>query len=176
MLAYFIAALSPNMDVANAALPAYVVTLLFFAGFLLRWGDIPKYWQWYGYIDFLHYAWGALMANQFAGDRNVVVRQQCGRGSACTLLWTGPARRANRCCGGDPPWPRAMPSLTGCPLPLLLRLPVHRRNRIVPGHHHPRLLLPRWHLHVWLVWHRGLLLRGLLQPRVCSAEVRRRVG
>ena len=32
VLAYFIAALSPNMDVANAALPAYVVTLLFFAG------------------------------------------------------------------------------------------------------------------------------------------------
>jgi hypothetical protein len=32
VLAYFVAALSPNMDVANAALPAYVVTLLFFAG------------------------------------------------------------------------------------------------------------------------------------------------
>jgi ATP-binding cassette, subfamily G (WHITE), member 2 len=32
VLAYLIAALSPNMDVANAALPAYVVTLLFFAG------------------------------------------------------------------------------------------------------------------------------------------------
>ena len=30
VLAYLVAALSPNMDVANAALPAYVVTLLFF--------------------------------------------------------------------------------------------------------------------------------------------------
>ena len=37
MLAYLVAALSPNMEVANAALPTYVVTLLFFAGFLLRW-------------------------------------------------------------------------------------------------------------------------------------------
>ena len=37
VLAYLVAALSPNMEVANAALPTYVVTLLFFAGFLLRW-------------------------------------------------------------------------------------------------------------------------------------------
>ncbi|PSC74385.1 P-loop containing nucleoside triphosphate hydrolase isoform B [Micractinium conductrix] len=71
VLAYFIAALSPNMDVANAALPTYVVTLLFFAGFLLRFDDIPNYWKWYSYIDVLRYAWGALMANQFGGDRNV---------------------------------------------------------------------------------------------------------
>jgi hypothetical protein len=33
-LAYFVAALSPNMDVANAALPVYVSTLLYFGGFL----------------------------------------------------------------------------------------------------------------------------------------------
>jgi hypothetical protein len=33
VLAYFIAAISPNMDVANALLPTYVVTLLFFSGF-----------------------------------------------------------------------------------------------------------------------------------------------
>ena len=32
VMAYFVAALSPNMDVANAAVPAYVVTLLFFVG------------------------------------------------------------------------------------------------------------------------------------------------
>jgi hypothetical protein len=36
VLAYFIAAISPSMDVANALLPTYVVTLLFFSGFLLR--------------------------------------------------------------------------------------------------------------------------------------------
>jgi hypothetical protein len=48
VLAYFIAGMSPNMDVANAALPAYVVTLLFFGGFLLRWDDIPNYWKWCG--------------------------------------------------------------------------------------------------------------------------------
>lgn len=72
VVAYFVAALSPNMDVANAALPSYVVTLLFFSGFLLRWDDIPVWWQWYGYIDFLRYAWGGLMINQFEGDNNVI--------------------------------------------------------------------------------------------------------
>ena len=28
-------------------------TLLFFAGFLIRFSQIPKYWQWYSYIDVL---------------------------------------------------------------------------------------------------------------------------
>ncbi|KAL4421764.1 hypothetical protein ABPG77_009747 [Micractinium sp. CCAP 211/92] len=71
VLAYFIAALSPNMDVANAALPTYVVSLLFFSGFLIRFDAIPNYWKWYAYIDVLRYAWGSLMANQFAGERDV---------------------------------------------------------------------------------------------------------
>ncbi|EFN51572.1 hypothetical protein CHLNCDRAFT_140061 [Chlorella variabilis] len=71
VLAYTVAALSPNMDVANAALPTYVVSLLFFSGFLVRFDAIPNYWKWYSYIDFLKYAWGALMKNQFNGDRNV---------------------------------------------------------------------------------------------------------
>ena len=46
-MAYFLAAASPNMDVANAALPAYVVSLLFFVGLLIRHIDQPDYWSWY---------------------------------------------------------------------------------------------------------------------------------
>ncbi|KAG2482622.1 hypothetical protein HYH03_018464 [Edaphochlamys debaryana] len=71
VLAYFIAAISPNLDVANALLPTYVVTLLFFGGFLFRFSKIPPWWKWYSYIDFLRYAWGAVMVNQFEGERNV---------------------------------------------------------------------------------------------------------
>ena len=44
VLAYTVAACSPNMDVANAALPTYVVTQLFFAGFLIRQPSMPVYW------------------------------------------------------------------------------------------------------------------------------------
>ncbi|KAG1675328.1 hypothetical protein FOA52_016002 [Chlamydomonas sp. UWO 241] len=65
VLAYFIAAISPNLDVANALLPTYVVTLLFFCGFLFNLKEIPPWWEWYSYIDFLRYSFGTLMVNQF---------------------------------------------------------------------------------------------------------------
>lgn len=65
VLAYLVAAIAPNMDAANAILPTYVVTLLFFAGFLFRYDDMPPWWKWYSYIDFLRYAWSALMVNQW---------------------------------------------------------------------------------------------------------------
>ncbi|GAX75653.1 hypothetical protein CEUSTIGMA_g3097.t1 [Chlamydomonas eustigma] len=67
VLAYFIASFSPNLDVANALLPTYVVTLLFFAGFLIKLNQIPNYWNWYSYLDFIRYSFTALMANQFSG-------------------------------------------------------------------------------------------------------------
>ncbi|CAK0787534.1 hypothetical protein CVIRNUC_010754 [Coccomyxa viridis] len=73
VLAYTVAAISPNMDVANAALPAYVVTLLFFAGFLLRYPNIPNYWKWYSYIDFLKWGWHSQMINQFEDYPDVLL-------------------------------------------------------------------------------------------------------
>ena len=67
VLAYLVASFSPNLEVANALLPTYVVTLLFYAGFLFRIQDIPPWWYWYSCIDFLRYSFGALMLNQFEG-------------------------------------------------------------------------------------------------------------
>ena len=68
VLAYLISALSPNMEAANAILPTYVVTLLFFAGFLIRPADTPDYWKWYAYVDLMKFSWGALMINQWKDD------------------------------------------------------------------------------------------------------------
>lgn len=65
ILAYLISALSPNMEAANALLPTYVVTLLFFAGFLIKPTDTPVYWKWYTHIDLMKFSWGALMINQW---------------------------------------------------------------------------------------------------------------
>lgn len=65
VLAYLVASFSPNLEVANAVLPTYVMTLLFFAGFLLNLDSIPVWWRWYSYIDFIKYAFGGLMVNQF---------------------------------------------------------------------------------------------------------------
>jgi len=76
VLAYAIASVSPNMDVANAALPAYVTSLLFFVGLLLRIQDQPNYWKWYGYLDFLKYAWSAQMINQFETSNTRVLEGQ----------------------------------------------------------------------------------------------------
>ena len=39
-----------SQDVANAALPAFVTTLLFFAGQLMTFNTMPDYWAWYSYI------------------------------------------------------------------------------------------------------------------------------
>ena len=38
-------------EVANAILPAYVVSLLFFVGLLIRFPDIPQYWRWFTYLN-----------------------------------------------------------------------------------------------------------------------------
>ena len=65
VLAYLVSAISPNMEAANAILPTYVVTLLFFAGWLIRRDDIPAYWSWYYYVDLMRYSFGALMINQW---------------------------------------------------------------------------------------------------------------
>lgn len=78
-LGYFIAAVSPNMDVANAALPAYVTVLLFFVGLLLRPQDQPRYWHWFSYLDFLKYAWSAQMINQFESSHAIALDFQTVR-------------------------------------------------------------------------------------------------
>ncbi|KAK9845354.1 hypothetical protein WJX81_004187 [Elliptochloris bilobata] len=66
--AYATAALSPTLDIANAVLLTLPTALLFAAGYLLRWRDIPRYWIWFGYVNWLWYAWGALMINTFKGS------------------------------------------------------------------------------------------------------------
>ena len=47
MLGYLVAAISPNMEVANALLPGYAISLLFFVGLVIRSQDQPAYWHWY---------------------------------------------------------------------------------------------------------------------------------
>ena len=74
MLAYTVAACSPNLDVATVALPAYVVTQLFFMGFLIRQPNMPAYWRfWAPYLDFMRYAFFALMTNEFEGRPDVLL-------------------------------------------------------------------------------------------------------
>jgi hypothetical protein len=96
-LAYFIAAASPNMETANALLPTYVTFCLFFGGFILDFRSMPAYWKWFSYLDFIRYSWGALMVNQFSGEKgdpkffgNVTVLEHYDlkRASVCIVLKT----------------------------------------------------------------------------------------
>lgn len=64
-MAYSIASLCPTVDMANAALPAYVASLTFVSGFIIRFDDIPVWWRWYSRINPLTYSFTALMVNQF---------------------------------------------------------------------------------------------------------------
>jgi len=40
-----------RLQVANAILPAYVISLLFFIGLLIRVPDIPHYWRWFIWVN-----------------------------------------------------------------------------------------------------------------------------
>ena len=77
----------------------YITSLLFFTGCLLRWVDIPSYWRWYSYINFLRYSWGALMVNQFEGDRDVEVR--LGRASLVCNRIAYERPRLDNCMTGE---------------------------------------------------------------------------
>eukprot|EP00890_Picochlorum_soloecismus_P004838 jgi/Picsp_1/5355/NSC_02716-R1_abc family transporter: multidrug len=72
-LAYFAAAISPNLEWGMILCAGYVVTLIFFAGILIRVQDIPNYWQWMTDINFLYYGWGSLMVNQFTATPDAVL-------------------------------------------------------------------------------------------------------
>jgi ABC-2 type transporter len=60
-----VSALSPNTSIAGAFMSTFATTLFFFSGYLIPYNDIPVYWRWYSTIDYLRYAFGAMMANQF---------------------------------------------------------------------------------------------------------------
>jgi len=65
VLAYAVAAVSPTMEAANALLPTYVTTCMYFGGLIILFDKIPDGWKWYSWTSFLRYSWGAFMINQF---------------------------------------------------------------------------------------------------------------
>ncbi|KAG7667438.1 hypothetical protein Ndes2526B_g02020 [Nannochloris sp. 'desiccata'] len=69
--AYFISAMSPSMDVANAAVPIYGVLCMFFSGFLIRIPDMGWWWRWAVWCCPTYYAVSAQIKNFFSGDRDI---------------------------------------------------------------------------------------------------------
>lgn len=65
VMSYLYAAVAPSTEYAIILCAGVNMILLYFVGLLIRWDDIPVYWKWVVYINHQHYAWGALMKNQF---------------------------------------------------------------------------------------------------------------
>ena len=65
--------LSPTLDFANGSVPSYGGTLLYFMGYLISLKDIPVWWIWYSYIDFLRFTFVGFMTNEFKVNPKVPV-------------------------------------------------------------------------------------------------------
>mmetsp|Transcript_26365 Transcript_26365/g.74156 ORF Transcript_26365/g.74156 Transcript_26365/m.74156 type:complete len:495 (-) Transcript_26365:557-2041(-) len=65
-ISFCFAMLSPTLDFANGSVPSYGGTLLYFMGFLISLAEIPPWWIWYSYIDFLRFSYVAMMVNEFS--------------------------------------------------------------------------------------------------------------
>lgn len=71
--AYLVAAASPNLDVANAVVPAFMMVMLFFAGFLILVSSIPGWLRWIVHIDFLKYGFTALQENYWTNINEPII-------------------------------------------------------------------------------------------------------
>ncbi|CAE7528062.1 abcG18, partial [Symbiodinium pilosum] len=65
VVAYAIAAIAPNMEIANATLPAYLASTACVCGFFILCENMAYPWQCYSAISFMKYAWALLMLNHF---------------------------------------------------------------------------------------------------------------
>ncbi len=82
-LGFFIAALSPSMDLAAVVVSSLVSCLCYSTGNLIRVADMPAYWRWFPNVNFLFYAWAALMKNEFEGCSTVFVNNHTVRHTPC---------------------------------------------------------------------------------------------
>eukprot|EP00878_Enallax_costatus_P025535 GHUV01027322.1.p1 GENE.GHUV01027322.1~~GHUV01027322.1.p1 ORF type:complete len:208 (+),score=58.81 GHUV01027322.1:56-625(+) len=68
-LAYFLASITPSIMVAMPVLSFVLVLGLILCGFMIRVAAMPSYWSWAVKVNVVHYAWGALMINQYEGSK-----------------------------------------------------------------------------------------------------------
>ncbi|QDZ19336.1 ABC transporter [Chloropicon primus] len=69
MLALAIASVSPTMEVAGALVPAILSLCALAGGFLKSFYSLPVWWQWFSVVDFIAWAYSALMMNQYQNQK-----------------------------------------------------------------------------------------------------------
>jgi len=65
VVAYAIAAIAPNMEIATATLPAYLASTACVCGFFIMCENMAYLWQCYSAVSFMKYGWALLMLNHF---------------------------------------------------------------------------------------------------------------
>jgi ABC-type multidrug transport system ATPase subunit/ABC-type multidrug transport system permease subunit len=65
MMALAIASVSPTMEIAGALVPAILSLCALAGGFLQNLESLPVWWQWFNAVDFIAWAFSALMMNQY---------------------------------------------------------------------------------------------------------------
>jgi len=98
-VAYFCAALAPDMDGAQTLLAVLGVVGLFFSGVTITVDEIPAGWKWYPWITYTRYAWTAHMLNNFPA---VCEMQELVNTPGCpTEYWGIPSLSAGLTTGGN---------------------------------------------------------------------------
>ncbi|KAL9649908.1 hypothetical protein ABK040_011381 [Willaertia magna] len=78
-LGILVAAISPNLEVANTITPILLVAIILFGGFYINAASIPMYFIWIYYASFFKYGFEALVLNEFTG-----MTITCDPGEYCT--------------------------------------------------------------------------------------------
>merc|ERR1711907_548389 len=68
MLALAVASICPSMEIAGALVPAILSLCALAGGFLKPFYTLPVWWQWFSVVDFIAWAYSALMMNQYDGQ------------------------------------------------------------------------------------------------------------
>jgi hypothetical protein len=106
-LAFFLAAATPGLMVAMPLLSLTLVLKLLLCGFMIRTAALPVYWRWAVRLNFVHYGWRALMANQWAAQPQELQAQATAAGQVTSVLGYFGERQAPRVpdrastCGGS---------------------------------------------------------------------------
>ena len=67
MATLFVAAASPSVEIAGAAVPLLMTLNFFVSGFMILPSNIPSWWQWLYQVSFAQWGFSALAVSQFSG-------------------------------------------------------------------------------------------------------------
>jgi len=84
-LGYLLSCLAPNVDIALAIAPVFIIPFMLFGGFYLNTGSVPIWLSWLKYLSWFLYGFEALLINQWSSVEGIA----CSSNSILPCLSTG---------------------------------------------------------------------------------------